>query len=303
MNSLTPIQVHEQVNLIQHVMKEVMKENQHYGKIPGCGDKPTLLKAGAEKLGMTFRLAPRFEITRHDLPGGHREYEVKSILTHIDSGLTIGEGLGCCSTMETKYRYRNAKRKCPACGAEAIIQTKKGRNPGGYWCVPDKGGCNTNFDPGDPAVENQDLGKVENPDIADTYNTVLKMAKKRAQVDAILTATAASDIFSQDLEDFYPDEPAPRQVQSREVDHPHEAPPASGEMTADEIFLAELADAFDGYGFDADAAKRAKDAIRKKYKVAALASLTTEKRREAIDAVISGKLDKYRTPAPEMASA
>jgi hypothetical protein len=44
--------------------------------------------------------------------------------------------------------------------------------------------------------------KMENPDIADQYNTVLKMAKKRAHVDAILTATGASDIFTQDVEDM-----------------------------------------------------------------------------------------------------
>ena len=43
--------------------------------------------------------------------------------------------------------------------------------------------------------------KQENPDIADVYNTVLKMAKKRAMVDAVLTITAASDIFTQDLEE------------------------------------------------------------------------------------------------------
>lgn len=36
---------------------------------------------------------------------------------------------------------------------------------------------------------------------ADMYNTVLKMAKKRAFVDAILTCTAASDCFTQDIED------------------------------------------------------------------------------------------------------
>ena len=44
--------------------------------------------------------------------------------------------------------------------------------------------------------------KVENDNPADCYNTVLKMAKKRALVDAVLTATAASDIFTQDLEDI-----------------------------------------------------------------------------------------------------
>jgi hypothetical protein len=47
-----------------------------------------------------------------------------------------------------------------------------------------------------------DEGRSENPDIADLYNTVLKMAKKRAFVDATITATAASDFFTQDVEDF-----------------------------------------------------------------------------------------------------
>jgi hypothetical protein len=35
-------------------------------------------------------------------------------------------------------------------------------------------------------------------------NTVLKMAKKRALVDAVLTVLGASDIFTQDIEDMEP---------------------------------------------------------------------------------------------------
>ena len=49
------------------------------------------------------------------------------------------------------------------------------------------------------------LGKVENHDIADQWNTVLKISKKRAFVDANITACAASDIFTQDMEDFKPE--------------------------------------------------------------------------------------------------
>jgi hypothetical protein len=41
----------------------------------------------------------------------------------------------------------------------------------------------------------------ENPDIADVYNTVLKIAKKRAHIDATLTVTGAADLFTQDLID------------------------------------------------------------------------------------------------------
>lgn len=44
-------------------------------------------------------------------------------------------------------------------------------------------------------------GKIENEDIADVYNTVLKIAKKRAHIDATLTVTGAADLFTQDLID------------------------------------------------------------------------------------------------------
>jgi hypothetical protein len=44
-------------------------------------------------------------------------------------------------------------------------------------------------------------GGQENADIADVYNTVLKIAKKRAHIDATLTCTGAADLFTQDLID------------------------------------------------------------------------------------------------------
>jgi hypothetical protein len=71
-----------------------------------------------------------------------------------------------------------------------------------WYCNPKKGGCGAKINFNDPRIENQQHGKIENPDIADTYNTVLKMAKKRAYVDATITAAAASDMFTQDMEDF-----------------------------------------------------------------------------------------------------
>jgi hypothetical protein len=44
--------------------------------------------------------------------------------------------------------------------------------------------------------------QIENPDPADLQNTLIKMANKRAFVDAILKATGASRMFTQDSEDF-----------------------------------------------------------------------------------------------------
>ncbi len=42
-------------------------------------------------------------------------------------------------------------------------------------------------------------GDHENP--ADYFNTCLKIGKKRALVDAVLTATAASDVFTHEPDD------------------------------------------------------------------------------------------------------
>lgn len=38
-----------------------------YGKIPGTGDKPTLLKPGAEKLASLFGLSPLFEMMEREM--------------------------------------------------------------------------------------------------------------------------------------------------------------------------------------------------------------------------------------------
>jgi hypothetical protein len=39
--AMTLAQVKDQVHLLQEILKGVMTEGQHYGKIPGAGDKPT----------------------------------------------------------------------------------------------------------------------------------------------------------------------------------------------------------------------------------------------------------------------
>lgn len=227
--TLSPIDVRNRVQLIQKVMAEVMHEGEHYGTIAN-GKRKCLFQPGAQILCLTFQLAADFETKQIDLPGGHREYHVKCRLTHIPSGSLVGTGIGSCSSMESKYRWRSAGlRKCPECGAESIIKTKGGRNPGGYWCVPDKGGCGANFDPGEPAIEGQVLGRQENPDIADCFNTLGKMAAKRAHVHATLCATAASDMFTQDLEDTGETEPspAPKPAPRTQTQQGGKAPPPS----------------------------------------------------------------------------
>lgn len=205
-----------QVKLIQEVMRQVMTEGEHFGTIPGCGDKKTLLQPGAQKLTMTFRLGPEYQIQEVDLPRGHKEYRVICTLKSIQSGVFVGQGVGCCSSMESKYRWRQGARKCPKCGKETIIMGKKFKPTDpepGWLCWAKKGGCGATWPKGAQEIEGQSIDKVENENPADCFNTVLKIAKKRAFVDATITATAASDIFTQDIGD--------------DEGEPAEAPPTS----------------------------------------------------------------------------
>jgi hypothetical protein len=202
--AMTPQQVLKQAQLVQQVMRDVMKDTEHYGVIPGCGGKKSLFKPGAEKLCFVFGLSNRLHKEVTELPGGHREYSITCDL-YDRAGNLRGQGVGCCSTMESKYRYRGAAGKeCPSCGAMAMRPGKK-EYGGGYYCDRKSGGCGASCKGGTKeakALDRVPSVRAENPDPADQYNTVLKMAKKRALVDAVLTATAASDIFAQDLEDL-----------------------------------------------------------------------------------------------------
>lgn len=187
----------EQVKIIKQAMKTVMVKDTHYGTIPGCGDKPALLQPGAHKLGLMFNLAPEYQIDAADLAGEHREYEVVCRLTHRETGRFIGEGVGVCSTMESKYRYRWDDTGAPV--PQEYWQTRDKEMLGGPMYVPRK-----------VKGEWHIFQRVEHDSPADYINTAKKIAKKRAYNDAILTATAASDIFvpddATDPEFIHPDE-------------------------------------------------------------------------------------------------
>jgi hypothetical protein len=254
MGALTPAQVIAQIHLIQSLMSDVMKDGEHYGNMPFQkeGEKKVLFKSGSEKLGFTFRLTPSFEIDQRDFPNGHREIRVVTTLTHIQTGEVWGEGVGCATTMESKYRYRNSERKCPHCLKETIIKGKD-EYGGGWLCFAKRGGCGAKFKDGDASIEKQVPGKVEHPDPADYYNTVLKIAKKRSHVDAMLTATAASDIFTQDLDDMADllagqvidvtpkEQPAAKKADTQRQQPARKAPTPAAEDVSQEILPEPLA--------------------------------------------------------------
>jgi len=186
------------VEKIREVQSKIMKEGHHYGVIPGT-QKPTLLKPGAELLGLAFQLDPQFAATEKYV-GDHLESIVICTLFHAPTAVRLGSGMGSCSTRESKYAYRKGQRFCPRCRNAAIIRGRE-EYGGGWLCFAKAGGCGAKFAIRDPAITGQSVERIANIDIADSYNTVRKMACKRAHVAAILLVTCASEIFTQDVED------------------------------------------------------------------------------------------------------
>lgn len=173
--ALTAVEIRSQVNLIQEVMKAVMQKDTHYGVIPGC-QKPSLWKPGAEKLLVTFRIAS--EPVTEDLSTQEcARYRVTRRGFGILRGEPVGAAVGECSSDEEKFKWRGA-----VCEAEFNATPETHRR------LKYKRDGST-------------IKQVRtNP--ADVANTVLKMADKRAYVALALNVTAASDIFTQDIEDL-----------------------------------------------------------------------------------------------------
>ena len=190
--------------------RRLMVEGRDYGKVPGTGDKPTLLKPGAEKLASLFGLTPDFDPIETvldwtgDAHGGEPFFFIRYRCTLRRGDMAVGQGVGSCNSWEKKYRYRKGERTCPQCGQPAIIKGKA-EYGGGWLCYKNKGGCGYKFRDGDAAIEGQSAGQVKNPDAADMVNTIDKMAQKRALVAAVLIAVNASEMYTQDVEDYRDD--------------------------------------------------------------------------------------------------
>ena len=187
---LTAVQIKAQVNLIQEVMQAVMKKDVHYGVIPGT-NKPTLYKPGSEKILSTFKIGVRPETDDLSIPDEVR-YRVRAIGFDQQTGAVLGAGIGECSSDEEKYKWRK-----PVCDEE-FNETPEDRKRV-VWKKYE----------GKPYQQKQVRTRP-----SDVANTVLKMAKKRAQIDMTLTVTAASDVFDQDLEDI-PEEMRQEQAEGK----------------------------------------------------------------------------------------
>lgn len=170
------------IRQFQHLVRTLMVAGVDYGTIPGT-NKPTLFKPGAEKTVKLLKLADTYEfmdkISDYDKP--FFAFTIKCQLKMYGTEIIISEGIGSCNSYESKYKFRWAYEKDIPEGFDKNTLTKK--------TFSGKGGstyCKY---------------RIDNDDICSVANTVLKMAKKRALVDAALSAGRLSEIFTQDIDD------------------------------------------------------------------------------------------------------
>lgn len=167
----------KKISEFQALMQATLKPGHDYDTIPGT-NKPTLLKPGAEKIGMMFGINPDYEFLDkvEDYQNDFFAYNIKCTLYR--NGQPVAQGVGSCNSKEKKYRFVNVKEN----------EVPFGVNKEELEAITDRYG-KTKY-------------KMENRDICSLVNTILKMAKKRAYIDATLQLAALSEIFTQDIEDM-----------------------------------------------------------------------------------------------------
>jgi hypothetical protein len=204
-----------------------------YGVIPGTSGRKNLLLPGAQKVLMYFNSYPRYRIKRRELMKGHLEVAITCEIISRQTDEIVGTGVGSCTSMESKYRFRKGARACPKCHKEGTIIKGKpeyakkdgpGYEKGGWLCFQKKDGCGAKFKDDDPEISSQSVDKVEVEDAWDQRNTVLKIGKKRALVDAAIGLGCLSEFFTQDLEEL---DTFDRNHMSEQAPIPPPAPPAA----------------------------------------------------------------------------
>lgn len=212
----------KRVRYLQEVCRHMLVENEHYGSI-AKGMKPSLWQGGAQIVAAAFRLEVEYEtaIEKHlDLPIGnglHRTFTTTARVIHIPTRMHVATGVGSCSTLESKYRFRSNKELTEIPVPKSYWNNKdakgdyndqilvdaflaagltlasdqtitRDKSPDGKWMIATR----------------RDGAVVENTNPADFWNTCEKMSCKRSGVMGIIWAVGGSQMFTQDVEDFDP---------------------------------------------------------------------------------------------------
>jgi len=162
--TVTPDTVREtkqQIGLLQGLTRDLLTREVDYGRIPGT-PADCLWGPGAAMIISAFNCyaGERRLLSLHD-EGDRIAVLLEVPLISRASGKVMATGVGAASTLETKYKYRwLSEAEIPSLDGDTIATFK----------TRDRNGT----------VEY----RVPNPEHGELLNTILKMASKRAEVDA-----------------------------------------------------------------------------------------------------------------------
>lgn len=215
--------------------KSILKKDLDFGEIPGT-NKPTLYKAGAEKLRFVYGLGVEMECIDKvlDLDRPFIKYTYRCTIVS-KAGQKIAQCEGSCNSLEPKFGYIwKTKEEIPdhydlnklpvkTSGkkmTEFAFAINKAETSGAYgkpieywakWTKAIDNGTARKIMKATKAGkemqayeldESSVVYRILNPDVIGVDNTLMKMAQKRSFVGAMLLATGASEFFTQDIEDM-----------------------------------------------------------------------------------------------------
>jgi hypothetical protein len=210
---LEPGAARDLVTQIKTVQREVLVPKVDYDVLPGMkrDAAPILLKPGAERLLQVFGL-------------GHTMERIE-----VDPDPDGGHWGVWYRCTVTKVLLDGREIVVSSCEAHASYDEDK------FWDGIYEG----------KYPNRKKVGQKKSP-----WNTVIKMAQKRALVGATLTATATSGLFTQDMEDYYHEHP-------REEPEPSHRPPVDPEAPVTRAQITKIQTMFGKLGIDDRDAKLA----------------------------------------------
>jgi hypothetical protein len=176
---------------LRKCMLAVLREGVDYGTIPGAGDKKNLLKPGAEKLLQWFGFGShsaevKTERDDPEHPSGIADKAHRIGVTYrTEVTKTVpGGGEVVVATCEGYGGYDEDRYFATAEDARAKAEAKERANATRY-----------------KRAVNSAKWEFITADYRAPWNTIIKMAQKRAYVGAAIDATGAAGLFTQDMED------------------------------------------------------------------------------------------------------
>lgn len=157
------------------IVERRFKEGHHFMHIPGMPkeQRPHLCDPGISLIAAGYHLRPEYKVLESITDDeGNYSVALECSYIHIPTETKVTAGLGTATTKEVKYAYRWVRLPEVPAGIDRDTLPVRERRDG------------------------VKVYRVDNPDIGDLYNTIWKMAAKRAEGDAVLKLPGCSELFA-----------------------------------------------------------------------------------------------------------